>query len=118
MREGVKKGLTKAGLDLQREAQRRVPVDTGNLKASAFTRLLPYQEPEVIVGFTAAYAIYVHEMRMVNAGKPRTSGTGKGNYWDPQNRAQPKFLEEPFREMQDDILKTVQVEVIREVERG
>lgn len=32
-------GLLLAGLRLQREAQLRVPVDTGNLKASAFTRL-------------------------------------------------------------------------------
>ena len=32
-------GLLAAGLRLQREAQLRVPVDTGNLKASAFTRL-------------------------------------------------------------------------------
>jgi len=32
-------GLLKAGLRLQREAQLRVPVDTGNLKNSAFTRL-------------------------------------------------------------------------------
>lgn len=31
------KALLFAGLRLQREAQKRVPVDTGNLKASAFT---------------------------------------------------------------------------------
>lgn len=32
-------GLLLAGLRLQREAQKRVPVDTGALRASAFTRL-------------------------------------------------------------------------------
>lgn len=32
-----KKGLIKSGLFVQREAQQRVPIDTGNLKASAFT---------------------------------------------------------------------------------
>ena len=41
---GLKRGLTLkqalllAGLWLQGEAQRRVPVDTGNLRASAYTR--------------------------------------------------------------------------------
>lgn len=32
------KGLLVGGLFLQRESQKEVPVDTGNLKASAFTR--------------------------------------------------------------------------------
>jgi len=32
----LKKGLIKAGLLIQREAQKIVPVDTGNLRASAF----------------------------------------------------------------------------------
>lgn len=33
------KALLKAGLFLQRESQKRVPIDTGALRASAFTRL-------------------------------------------------------------------------------
>ena len=36
---GLAKALLLAGLRLQREAQLRTPVDTGNLKASAFTRI-------------------------------------------------------------------------------
>lgn len=77
----------------------------------------------VIVGYTAAYALYVHENReiwppgMRLAGLPRSgevrrgsgfgnqrivttghaAGEGKGFYWDPQGMAQPKFLEEPAR---------------------
>lgn len=41
MRAGktLAQALLLAGLRLQRESQERVPVDTGNLKASAFTRL-------------------------------------------------------------------------------
>jgi hypothetical protein len=55
----------------------------------------------VIVGFTAAYALFVHEsLEMKLAGLPRTNG--KGNYWDPQGRAQAKFLEQPAREMTSD----------------
>jgi hypothetical protein len=34
-------GLLLGGLFLQRESQKIVPVDTGNLKASAFTRIDP-----------------------------------------------------------------------------
>ena len=52
----------------------------------------------VIVGFTAAYALFVHEnMEMKLKGQPRTGG--RGNYWDPQGIAGPKFLEGPAREL-------------------
>jgi hypothetical protein len=34
----MEQGLLAAGLRLQRESQKRVPVDQGNLKNSAFTR--------------------------------------------------------------------------------
>ena len=34
----ILQGLLTAGMRLQRESQKLVPVDTGNLKASAFTR--------------------------------------------------------------------------------
>jgi hypothetical protein len=54
----------------------------------------------VAVGYTAAYALYVHEnLEMKLAGQPRRSGTGKGLYWDPQGQAQSKFLEQPAREL-------------------
>lgn len=36
-------GLLMAGLRLQRESQKLVPVDTGALKGSAFTRIEPYE---------------------------------------------------------------------------
>jgi len=58
----VQKGLTRAGLLLQRESQKITPVDTGNLKNSAFTRRFGSGWASmVVVGFTAAYAVYVHE---------------------------------------------------------
>lgn len=72
------------------------------LKAKADNR-------DVLVGYTASYAIYVHEMTMVNPGKKRTGEKGKGKYWDPQGKAGPKFLEEPMREninVLADIIKT------------
>lgn len=57
----------------------------------------------VMVGYTANYALFVHENMeihppgMLHAGEPR--GKGRGFVWDPQGRAQPKFLENPMREM-------------------
>lgn len=54
-------GLLAGGLIIQAEAQRRVPVDTGNLKGSAFTRKAHDNPKAVVVGFGASYAIYVHE---------------------------------------------------------
>lgn len=64
----------------------------------------------VAVGFNAAYAIWVHEnmeiwppgMRL--AGIPRPT---KGYYWDPQGRAQPKFLEAPARYLRKELAKIV-----------
>lgn len=72
----------------------------------------------VAIGYTANYALYIHENQeihppgMLLKGQPRpgsktfTVQSGKnvgkmsnrtGYYWDPQGRAQPKFLEGPFR---------------------
>lgn len=66
----------------------------------------------VIVGYTAAYAIYVHErVEMKLKGQPRRKPS-KGKYWDPQGRAQAKFLEEPARTLQPELARIV-VEVYK-----
>jgi len=97
--KGCNRGLRVAGLALQRESQKMVPVNFGVLKASAFTRANGEGfKTEVDVGYTALYAIYVHEaVGMKLKGLPRPKGRGK--YWDPQGRAQAKFLEEPARRL-------------------
>jgi len=67
----------------------------------------------VIVGYSSSYALYVHENReihppgMILAGKYRKGKKHKGRYWDPQGRAQPKFLEQPFRELRSELVDTV-----------
>ena len=61
---GMERGLMKAGLFLQRESQKIVPVDTGTLKNTAFTRKKDGTsgfETEVVVGYRTDYDIYVHE---------------------------------------------------------
>jgi hypothetical protein len=85
----------------------------------------------VIVGFTAAYALYVHErVEMKWKGLPRGQGFRRnkdgsvavpnkilaggestthkqGFYWDPQGRGQAKFLEEPARTMSKELGRIV-----------
>lgn len=61
----------------------------------------------VIVGYTAAYAIFVHENmepKNLGASKPRPSGLGV--FWGPSNYG-PKFLEGPAREYKDEIVKII-----------
>jgi len=119
----VNRILKKSGLLLQRVSQKLVPVDIGNLKASAFTRArgLGFRT-EVTVGYTALYAIAVHEsIEMVLEGEKRIGkrpdGTPrKGAYWDPQG-SRAKFLEIPFRNLKDfpAFKAIVAAEVLRKV---
>lgn len=61
----------------------------------------------VTVGYTANYALYVHEkVEMKLKGKKRP-GKNRGKFWDPQGRAQAKFLEEPARTMQGELGRVV-----------
>ncbi len=63
----------------------------------------------VVVGYDAKYAVWVHEMIEKHAGEPRTGyyppgkkkggAKKKGNLWDPIGRGQPKYLEQPAREL-------------------
>ena len=93
----VIKGLVKAALFIQRESQLIVPVDTGTLKNSAFTR--KYQSVRgagtvVVVGYTADYAIYVHEDLKARHKEGKSA----------------KFLEKPIREKRTEILEIIRKE--------
>lgn len=110
----VGRGIKKAGLILQAESQKLVPVDFGILKASAFTRAnnkASSFKTVVEVGYTAAYAIFVHEnVEMKGKGLPRKA-PHKGFYWDPQGTATAKFLEKPFKTFGPVLRQTVADEV-------
>jgi hypothetical protein len=68
-------------------------------------RSMKEDDGTVVTGFQAKYALWVHEMKQVNAGKPRTGkredgSERKGNWWDGKNgQGQPKYLEQPAREL-------------------
>ena len=123
----LRAGCLKAGLHLQRKSQDIVPVQLGNLKASAFTRdIAPEgQDTDVVVGYTAAYAIYVHENMEATHGSdynalhaeeianPNRKHTAKSGNFNRGSNQQAKFLERPFREEQATIRQ-----IIRDVVRG
>lgn len=75
------------------------PADTGNLRGGSFTTLI---DDTVVVGFTAEYAAYVHDMTPKHAGEPRRSGTKRGSYWDV---GRPQFLEDALEELEPAIME-------------
>ena len=101
-----------AGRFLQRESQKIVPVDKTNLKGSAYTRVIPKGwKSDAIVGYTAKYAVYVHE------DLNKAHGAAYNNKYAKQIAAkvkgfkrkkpeeQAKFLERPARLHRRTILK-------------
>jgi hypothetical protein len=103
------RGLKSAGLFLQRESQLIVPVGGwdpiispgpgGTLKNSAFTRgdPSPIKGPDVIVGYTAKYGIYVHENENARHAPGKTA----------------KFLEGPAKQFRVQIRNIIRNEAGR-----
>lgn len=98
-------GLKAAGLKVQLASQKEVPRRLGDLVRSAYTRYTPEDPNAVEVGYAAAYALFVHEMRMVNAGAPRPDPY-PGVLWGPSGK--PKYLEDPFNAMTNEIIDTIE----------
>lgn len=62
----------------------------------------------VAVGYTAKYALFVHENREMKLKGQKRAKPRKGRYWDPQGKAQAGYLETPAREKQGRIGEIVQ----------
>lgn len=103
VRDRSRAGLRAGGLLIQREAQKRVPVEYGDLKRSAFTRAVPDDADVIEVGFDAAYALYVHEATVVHRGEPRPSGLGV--FWGPDG--EPQYLTNAVTARMDDVVRVV-----------
>lgn len=94
--KAFQRGCLKAARMVQRESQKIVPVDTGALKNSAFTRQVGKGSlSETYVGYTAAYAIYVHERTDLQHKPGKTA----------------KFLERPIRRLKKAIRAVIEAEV-------
>ena len=120
---GIERGLVKGGKHLQATSQKIVPVQMGVLKASAFTRNVGGSgaKADIIVGYTADYAVYVHEDLTKTHGKEfnikhadeialatgTKIGTAKGGMFLRGENQQAKFLERPAREERRTILRIV-----------
>jgi hypothetical protein len=96
--EGAKAAVTELVIDIGKESQDLVPVDTGNLKRSIVLKfpLIKSNKPvgEIAYGGTAApYAVVQHEDTSLShppkakGGSPVVAGTGRG----------PKYLEFPVK---------------------
>jgi hypothetical protein len=114
MKHNAATGVRLACAHVKLEAQKRVPVDEGNLKGSAYTNI--QKGPRGLVGeigFTAKYAAAVHEKEIVNRGVKRKDRKirgvkvkGKGKYWDPSTSTN-KFLEKAFDENRSEIIQII-----------
>lgn len=83
-------GLMEAALKIEAASNTRVPREYGNLAGSSYTRAAQDGSLSVEIGYTAGYAVYVHEdLEMKLQGEPRPSGLGV--YWGPNGEN--KFLE-------------------------
>ena len=83
-------------------------IGSKNLIAKFAKKIGGAKNASVIVGYTANYAMPVHEMIPTEPQWGRARASGKGHYWDPSGRGQPKFLEQPLREMQTELVTIVQ----------
>lgn len=119
------KGLKKAGLHLLRLSMAIVPVDIGDLRSSAYIRHEGSgAQTVVIVGYTAEYAVYVHEIVEAAHGEAYNQKyakqiAAKDKYWykgewrvyhKRGKNQQAKFLEQPLRENRNELRKIIREE--------
>ena len=123
-------GLVKAGYFIQRESQKIVPVQIGNLKASAFVR--KKTPTHIEVGYESGnfnYFAWVHEIpnpphahgrefnikhaAEIRAAAGTWKGTAEGGMFKRGPNEQYKFLEKPIRDNHDKILKIIRNEIIK-----
>jgi len=92
------RGLKRGGLYIQRKSQQVVPILTGTLKNSAGTRVLGSGwYADVVVFYTASYAVYVHERTDLQHAPDK----------------QAKFLEGPARKHRYKMLLIISGEMAR-----
>ena len=110
----AQRGMTQALILGASEATSMTPIDTSTLINSQFKDVRKEGVAIVgTVGYTAEYALAVHEASGKLKGQPRADfgttsagvsfggGSGRGNYWDPD--AEPKFLAKGFENAADNI---------------
>lgn len=88
------------------EADKQVPVDTGNLKNSQSTRVFrKFKEFIGEIKYIALYAIFVHENK--RAGKTRGISPKGQLYKSWAERGKWKYLEDPFKMYRKKIIEMI-----------
>lgn len=116
--KGIERGLVRAGAHLLRESMIEVPVDLGFLRGSSFARKTGMGfDTTVQVGYSAAYAVFVHENMDALHGEAYNTAyadeitTGSKNSRGKKQKA--KFLEDPMKREQVRLLQIVKAEVMK-----
>ena len=108
--KGCEIGLKRGGLLIQRESMKEVPVDQGNLRASSWCRKLAGTGYETVVGvgYTAEYAIFVHENLEAAHGEEfnrKYSEEIARGVVDSRGKGQKaKFLEDPVKRLRKTVV--------------
>lgn len=112
-------GLRRAGIFLQHKSQKITPVLTGTLRNTAFTRRFGSgYRTDVVVGYTAKYAAFVHEdldkahgrqFNELHASEIASAHTpSQKRYFHTRGEnQQAKFLEKPAREKRPEMLAII-----------
>jgi hypothetical protein len=97
-------GMLAGGLVIERESNQHVPREYGDLVNSSYVRKAMDDEDAVEIGYSASYAVYVHEnLEPKHAGEPRPSGLG--DYWGPHG--EPRFLTNAVDRTTDEVLRVI-----------
>ncbi len=104
-------GLIKAGLFVKARSQEEAPVDQGTLLNSAFIYSFKTMKGYgVYVGYTAAYAVFVHENP--RAGKTEGLSPSGNRYKTWAGAGKWKFLEDPVKNNVRTILEIIRQEAM------
>ena len=114
MTGGAKEGLLNVAKHIRREMETTpplVPIDLGNLDGSWEThQITEGKKHGLLMGFSANYALWVHEMVGADFTSPRLRygpGIGKARWYIPRPGAGAKFLESAINRNHDTILQII-----------
>ena len=110
-------GMIKAMIPVMAQSKIETPVEFSNLIGSQYgpnTRADAIEQtskgPVVEIGFTSAYAAAVHEMVEANFTGPRKTAKSEARKLGGKPTAKAKFLEDPLKANEKQILNTIRAE--------
>lgn len=129
IQRNTQRGMKKAGLFLERKSNEIVPIQTGNLRGSSFVRASGSGVRfAVTIGYTASYAVFVHENldaahgsefnvkhadKISRANVRLRRGEKRSPFFNRGPDQQAKFLERSARENRFKILRIIHKEATK-----